>query len=320
MIKNDGQSQIPFPDHPGTVAESAAFHESREWETHQPGAHPGVPGCSAGVRFAFVGAGLCFENAIGAATVNPICFLRYQHIIFGKEAWTAVMNRLKTVASRHLSPRGTRVLCALWLLAMTLPPMILCFYAYPATDDFVHTWAATMRYAQTGSLLETLKAAVEYTVHIYYNWQGTFAAMFLSAFQPMVFSMRLFFLTPLLTLIFLYLSVAYFTWELAVKTLRLSKTLALAFYTLTMTLLMVFLPGMRESVYWLSGIPYTVGAALVWLLAGLYLRLNRQETTKRGLWLIPTALCSVMAGACPYPLALGCVVASGCFVFWCFLR
>lgn len=68
----------------------------------------------------------------------------------------------------------------------------MSFYAYPTHDDFPSVRLASEAWATTGSLWATLKAAWDQAMYDYQTWQGTYVAMFVCAFQPMAFSMRLF--------------------------------------------------------------------------------------------------------------------------------
>ena len=106
-------------------------------------------------------------------------------------------------AALFLRARPTRrVLTALfliWVALLLAPLMAMSFYAYPTHDDFPSVRLAADAWAMTGSLWDTLKAAWNQAMYDYQTWQGTYVAMFVCAFQPMAFSMRLFWLCLLYT-------------------------------------------------------------------------------------------------------------------------
>ena len=218
-----------------------------------------------------------------------------------------------------ISLRTLAFAAAVLCTAMLLPLFTISLSAHPVHDDFVHALPAAQAWAQTGSLWETLKAAWAHTLTMYNTWQGTFAAMFLSALSPMVFSPSLFPLSPLLTLTGLLLSAAYFTQSLLCEILKANKSTAMIFYTLLLALLLTFLPGIREVIYWHSGTPYTVSIILLFFMLGLLSRLQQpQKSTTRTRRTATLFLCGFLLGGCPYPLALGAAVGFFGLALWCF--
>ena len=216
---------------------------------------------------------------------------------------------------RTPSRRALSIGACLWIAALLVPPLILCFYAHPLYDDFFHTQAAAEAWARTGSLAAALSAAWERLVWLYQTWQGTFAAMAVSVFPPMVFSQRLFFLTPLTALLALAGSAWYAVRSLARYALRLSRAETLVCYAAFLTLWLGFLPGAKEAVYWQSGTPYALSAAMLAFLAGLLLRLHA-EGRRRALRTVALALCGIALGGGPYPLALGGAVTLMLTAVW----
>lgn len=226
-----------------------------------------------------------------------------------------------TFLQKACSRRAVLIGCYLWLAILLLPLFGLCFYAYPAYDDIVHIRAAGLAYAESGRIADALQAAWSHTVDMYQTWQGTYTAMFFSSFQPLLFSTKLYFLTPLSMLVLLLLSAGCFCHELR-GLLRLQKTEGFLLFTLLVTLLLTFAPGLRESLYWLSGCPYLLGIILLFLLAGCLIRTLRPLPAKLpriGLG-IALLLLGFLAGGCPYPVALGTLVGCGCFCCRCFWR
>ena len=106
--------------------------------------------------------------------------------------------------------RALTVLCLVWVALILAPLLAMSFYAYPTHDDFPSVRLASEAWATTGSLWATLKAAWDQAMYDYQTWQGTYVAMFVCAFQPMAFSMRLFWLAPFGTLALLALPVGCF--------------------------------------------------------------------------------------------------------------
>lgn len=210
--------------------------------------------------------------------------------------------------------RAITVLCCLWISLLLLSTAAMCLYARPLYDDYGHTYTTAMAWARTGSFRATLEAALQKTAQLYQTWQGTYVAMFLSVFTPMAFSDALFFLNPLITLLLLAFSAWYVTNAFARRTLGMSRQGALFVYAVFLTMWLGFLPGAREAVYWQSGGPYGVGAAMLALLAGLLLRLR--QPGRHALRYACILVCGVALGGCPYPLGLGGAVALALVAAW----
>jgi len=202
---------------------------------------------------------------------------------------------------------------------MLLPLFLISFSAHPVHDDFPHTLAATEAWMRTGSLWETGKAAIDYTIHMYNTWQGTFTAMFLSAFQPMVFSPRLFPLTPILTLVGLCLSAGYFSKTFIRRVLKADASACAVFFSVLMTMLIQFLPSAREVIYWYSGTPYSLSMILLFIMLGLLLKLHGKPCSHSSVFHCALLFfCGVLLGGCPYPLALGGVLGFLFIALWAF--
>lgn len=209
-----------------------------------------------------------------------------------------------------------------WVAFMLLPLLAMSFYAYPAHDDFPSVRLAAQAWAQTGSLWQTLRAAWQQTVYDYQTWQGTFAAMFVCAFQPMAFSMRLFWLTPFCTLLLLAASAWYMARRVTRHVLKEDWRVCAVLYAALMTLLLQYVPGIRELVYWQSATQYAMSLVALMLLVGLLVRLHLEPCSKAlYAWRSLAALvCAAALGGLPYPLALSGAVGMALAALWCARR
>ena len=217
---------------------------------------------------------------------------------------------------RALPPRLLYAVAGLWIAAVLVPLLALCFYAHPLYDDFFHTLPAAEAWARTGSLPQTLAAAWTRLLWLYRNWQGTFVAMALSVFTPMVFGTRWFFLAPLCTVLLLAGAAWYAVRSLTRFTLHLPWCDTLLAYAAFLTLWLGFLPGACEAVYWQSGMPYAVSGAALLGVAGLLLRLRQPGHRVRRM--LSLAVLGVVLGGCPYPLALGGAMGLLLVCVWAF--
>ncbi|MDY2656049.1 MAG: hypothetical protein SOV75_03460, partial [Candidatus Limiplasma sp.] len=182
--------------------------------------------------------------------------------------------RLSAFLNARPTRRALTVLCLVWVALMLVPLLAMSFYAYPTHDDFPCVLPAAKAWAMTGSFWETLKAAWNQAMYDYQTWQGTYVAMFVCAFQPMVFSMRLFWLAPFGALTLLALSAWYLVRQVTRCVLKGDLCVCTVLYAALMTLLLEYVPGIRELIYWQSAIQYALSVVAVMLLCGLMIRLH----------------------------------------------
>ncbi|MCD7835642.1 MAG: hypothetical protein LUG83_03120 [Lachnospiraceae bacterium] len=60
-------------------------------------------------------------------------------------------------------------------------------YNHPTGDDYYYGADTVRVFRETGSIVQTFKAAVEGVIYQYYNWQGTYSAMLLMYLPPNIF-------------------------------------------------------------------------------------------------------------------------------------
>ena len=218
--------------------------------------------------------------------------------------------------------RALTALFLAWVALILVPLLAMSFYAYPTHDDFPSIRPAAEAWATTGSLWDTLKAAWNQAMYDYQTWQGTYVAMFVCAFQPMVFSMRLFWIAPFGALTLLALSGWYLARQANRCVFKGDLCVCAALYAALMTLLLEYVPGIRELIYWQSAIQYALSVVAVMLLCGLLIRLHAEPARPAAYaWRTAAALlCAVALGGLPYPLALGGTVGLALAAGWCIWR
>ena len=82
------------------------------------------------------------------------------------------------------------------LCACMVPLVVLGAYCRPCADDFRFGLYAHLAFEQTGSVWAALAGAAREVYETYFDWQGTFSAVFLFALQPAVFGEGLYWLCP----------------------------------------------------------------------------------------------------------------------------
>lgn len=158
----------------------------------------------------------------------------------------------------YLSYKTIKWLSFIALAALLLPLLLLGRYAVPAADDFSYGAPAHLAFVESGSVLAAAAAAADKTAESYMSWQGTFAAIFLMAMQPAVFSEALYALTPLIMLAALIIGTFVFCRAFFAELLGLDKDLGDIIAALLCTLSTQLIPSPVQGFYWFNGAVYYV--------------------------------------------------------------
>lgn len=220
---------------------------------------------------------------------------------------------------RLFTPRRAALLCAV-LLGLSLAPLAaISLYNHPCSDDYNYGLYVSQAVGAGGSLWDVLSAAAREVRETYFDWQGTFSAVFLMALQPAAFGERFYMVTPYLMVGSLLFSTFFFLKEVFVRRLSMSRP---AWVTVSCALgffMVHFSPNAFEGFFWYNGsVFYTFFFA--WFLCALTFVLKFLRASSPG----RAAACAVAAGVFSfflgggnYPTALlGCVLLLGSFA-WC---
>lgn len=173
-----------------------------------------------------------------------------------------------------------------------LPLLTIAHYNHPSADDYGYGILTAHSWLDTGSLLETLKAALITVKETYLNWQGSFSGIFVMTLQPSIFGENWY---PVGTYVILA--------SYLIGFMLLGKTLFNRYlnnsknhYFLICFTLFVFsiqlAPFPRQSYYWFNGsVYYTFFHGLALILFALVLRMQK---TVRKLKLAPLLVFSIL--------------------------
>lgn len=143
------------------------------------------------------------------------------------------------------------------LCVCMVPLFILAAYCYPCADDFRFGLYPHLAFQQTGSVWAALAGAARQVYETYFNWQGTFSAVFLFALQPAVFGEGVYWLCPVVMFAALFWG-AVRIFRAGGKVLgagRKTTELALLLYLLVCTQLV---QSPAQAFYWWNGAVYYV--------------------------------------------------------------
>ena len=218
----------------------------------------------------------------------------------------------------EISQRTLTAVSCVWIAAMLLPLIILSFYAHPVYDDLLHTQSVAEAWARTGSPLAALAAGWARMLAMYQNWQGTYVAMFFSAFAPSAFSESLYWISPVFTLGVLTFSAWSLSRAVTHTLLQMRRGSSLLIFAVFLTLWLAYLPGADEAIYWQSGVFYALSPAALALAVGLLIRQHAEGS--RASRVAVLIICGLFLGGSTYPLALGSCVLLGLIAVFAFLH
>lgn len=218
------------------------------------------------------------------------------------------MNKL---LNRRLGSKMLMWLCIAALLMSVVPLYALSAYNHACYDDFGFTLRTHGVWRETGSVLETAKAAIINTVEMRNTWQGTFSTSVISAMQPAQFDEGLYWMTTALLLTAFLAALWFFLRQTLVERLKVNSTAFWLIFCATAFVSIQFVPDLSEAFYWFNG---GVGYTLVWsvMLVRLALWLCFDQAEGRGKQVglyVLLALTSVFVGGGNYTTPLfACLV------------
>ena len=165
-----------------------------------------------------------------------------------------------------------RMVLLIVLLGILIPTVALCPYTRPFADDLTQPEPVIRTWRETGSLLQTAKAAIDTTIGFYRSITSVFFLILLDVTPFSIFSDRLLALNALLAIILLLVSM----YRLACCVRYVSKDVskeAVHCLALTLSILMFLLmPSYFESIYWFSAAAayVYVFAVFVFLFAAVF--------------------------------------------------
>ena len=147
-------------------------------------------------------------------------------------------------------------LLLLVVLSSLLPLIIAGAYDVPSNDDYSFAVDAHLAYIKTGSVWQAMKGAYGQAVTSYWNWQGTYSAIFLMALQPAVFGFRFYRLTPILMLLSLLIGIFSLLISIFDRVFHCGKTVGVISAAIAALLCIQMMPSPVEGLYWYNGAIY----------------------------------------------------------------
>lgn len=202
---------------------------------------------------------------------------------------------------------------------MLIPLLAIAFYNYPADDDFPYTVDASAAWVKTHSLGAVAQAIIGKMVHSYQNSFGLFMHPLYNATNALIFSIDFYFLNNWYVLAIVCLSIGYMLKGVIRGLLNASQSTFWIVYTAVMILVLQFMPGIGEGIFWHAGSNHTFSAMMLFVLLGLLARCHFDQSRLRSAWRVAciTFACAC-AGAVEYSTMLGGTVLLALLAVWSF--
>ena len=187
------------------------------------------------------------------------------------------------------------------LIASIVPILMVGDCAHPFGDDYAFSIFFRHALEEGNSGL----GALAYTVKRYYfGWQGTYAAAFLMALQPGVWSEQAYLLTPIVMLLQLILPTACLTHTIVKRWMKLSTWEWCAFTAGLSLITILYQPSVMQAFFWWNGaVFYTFFYGLMLLLINCMILLRLDPAHPR-LLMISAVILAVVVGGGNYVTAL----------------
>ena len=223
---------------------------------------------------------------------------------------------------RTLSSRTLAWLCVAALLASLMPLYALSFFNHACYDDFGFSLLTRDAWTETGSVFQTIGAALQNTVGIRQTWEGTYATSFISALQPALFGENLYWVTTLVLLTFFLFALWFFLRQVLVRTLRVdAATFWMALCAVAFVMIQ-FVPEMSEAFFWFNGgVAYTLLWSVMLVRLGVWIAFrNAQSAGKKAALYALLAVLTLVVGGAKYSTLLFAMLLDVLMVAWSFLR
>ena len=166
--------------------------------------------------------------------------------------------------------KKTKISVIAALILSLIPMLIVAIYARPLADDFGYSAATRAVWLETHNIFLVLAAAGRQVAETYFDWQGSFSAIWLFALQPGLFSEKIYGLSTLiLVAFFVWGNFYFFKGVFKEKSADLAPIVAGAVLIVSMQTL----PHANQGFYWWNGASYyTLFYSLMLLQWGMIIR------------------------------------------------
>ena len=210
--------------------------------------------------------------------------------------------KVDAMGTRLRVPRGDVLVAALGiavLVATLVPLLLISAYNHSYADDWHYGVWAHLVLQDTGNVFLAIGTALEQAGKAWFDWQGTYSAIFLMAIEPSVFGEHAYALAAPVVLATLVAGTLFFSHVALVELLGAERGLWLGVSCVAVAVQLLLQPSPVEGIFWFnSAVYYTTYNAAALALMGCVLRIaNPARTTRpRGVVVASALLAAFVAG------------------------
>lgn len=207
------------------------------------------------------------------------------------------------------------------LIILLIPLLYIGKYNVMSADDFSYGWRSHLSWEQTRSVKNVISSAIETLSYHYFNWQGTFSAMFLMALSPCVFGEKYYSITPFILIGSLIISILFFVWVIVRKIGKREVSEWLILSNIWLIINTQFLPCPVQAFYWYNGsIYYSFFYSLSLIMYGLVLLYAFGKTKYNKIMLFIMCILGIIIGGGNYVTALISILLIATVIFFAFIN
>ena len=185
------------------------------------------------------------------------------------------------------------------LVAVLVPLVLISAYNHSYADDWHYGVWAHLALQRTGNIGVALITALQQAGNAWFDWQGTYSAIFLMALEPSVFGEQLYVIATPLVLASLIAGTFFFTHVVMVELLGAERGAWLGLSCVTVAVQLLLQPSPVEGIFWFnSAVYYTTYHAAALALLGCVARIAdpARRTVPRGAKIWACVLAVFVAG------------------------
>ncbi len=203
------------------------------------------------------------------------------------------------------------VLIIIFVISL-LPIFLIAKYDCASGDDYNYGAAAHQAYLATGSVISSIKAAIDTTRSTYYSWQGTWFDCFVFCLHPEVFSDSAYFLVPYIFVILQIICYMYFAHHFIKERLKLGNLFWLETALFVLMIGFQLVPSQKSAFFWWVGSVHYAMPMCMALLGITYA--DKFILTHKNRYFILLCVIAALMGGATYPAAL--LLLLSVFLLW----
>ncbi len=168
------------------------------------------------------------------------------------------------------------------LILSVAPLIVMGIYARPLWDDFSST-ALLHQYLSEGRYISAIFSPIEYAIHMYRTWQGTYTAEIIFALQPGAWPIPVYGLTTIILIGSICMSYLYLGQSIVTVIFHSKKEYGILLVLPLLILQFQYVPFLHQAFYWFNGAMY-YSFFMALLLFEIGLILNKIYQKEKNTW------------------------------------